>query len=66
MKDGTLGFAIGEIFKTICQHLETNNADAKQLISEFTAGLSFLIHQDLPLWVILLYLAEYKKKINCD
>lgn len=65
MKDGDLGLAIGEVFNKICQRLETNNPDAKQLISEFTAGLSFLIRQDLPLLVIFLYLAEYQKKV-CD
>ena len=65
-KEGDLGLAIGLNFEDICQQLEANNHDAKQLISEFSAGLSFLIRQDLPFTVILLYLAEYAKKVNSN
>ena len=65
-KEGNLGFAIGEYFEHVCQQLETNNHNANQLISEFSAGLSFLIRQNLPFTVILLYLAEYAKKVNSN
>ena len=65
-KKGVLGLAIGLNFEDICQQLESNNHDAKQLISEFSAGLWFLIRQDLPFTVILLYLAEYAKKVNSN
>ena len=64
MNEGNLGIAIGMNVQSICQSLEENNDDAKQRISEFTAGVSFLIRQDLPLIVVLLYLAEYAKNVK--
>ena len=65
-KEGDLGLAIGLNFENICQQLEMNNHDGEQLISEFSAGLSFLKRQDLPFTIILLYLAEYAKKVNSN
>ena len=65
-KEGDLGLAIGLNFEDICQQLDEHNDDSKQLILEFTEGLRFLIRQALPLTILMLYLAEYKKKINSE
>ena len=58
--DWQLGMLIGVTFIQICDELKEKGRE--HLIPEFSAGLSFMNKQNLPVKIMVLYLQEYMKK----